>query len=359
MKKKIKTLLILFLPIQLIGLSVLSLYPEAVEKHYSQTLFPIIAQIEHFLFGWIPFSVGDLLYIFFGIALIHWVYRRIRSKFRQPEKWLTQMLITTSILLFSFQILWGLNYYRMPLQQTLGLKTAYSQEELIRFTEDLITLSNRTHEELSPDSSKAITYNFTSKELNLLSLQSYDYLTNTSLYVNYKFKNIKPSVFSIPLSYMGFSGYLNPLTNEAHINTKVPLFKMPTLITHEMAHQIGFAKENEANFIAALVTIEHKNPYFRYSGLTFALQYCLSDLAKKDPEKAQNLVRKIQPGIRKNYEEVRQFWSSYQNAFEPVFETFYDGYLKLNQQPDGMQTYHFFVGLLVNYYQGEQALKMD
>jgi len=163
-------------------------------------------------------------------------------------------------------------------------------------------------------------------------------------------KSIKTSLLSLPLTYMGFSGYLNPITNESQVNGRILDFKTPTTSCHEEAHQLGFAKENEANFIAALTTINYDDIYFRYSGVTFALRFCLNDLYYRDEQKAICLMEKLRPGIRKNYKAVQDFWESYENPLEPIFKSTYDRYLKANNQPDGLDTYSYVVALLVNYY---------
>lgn len=356
MKKKIQLILAAFLPLQIIGIQVLTNYPEWVEKHYSQSLFQNIAEVERFLFGSIPFSIGDLFYILIGIAIIHWLYRRIKTKFKHPKQWGLKLTATLSIVYFCFHFLWGINYYRVPLHQSLNLQQEYEYEELLSLTETLIHKSNELQEQITEDQTKPVNFDFSFHEMKELSTQGYDLLHNKHPYLKYNFNSVKRSILSYPLTYMGFSGYLNPLTNEAQINYKLPQFKFPTLVTHEMAHQIGYAKENEANFMAALATINHPNPYFSYAGYTFALQYCLSDVARSNPKEAKRLVEKLHPGVRKNYQESYDFWEKYENPLEPFFKLFYGNYLKVNQQPEGMRSYHYVVGLLVNYYQGEQAL---
>ena len=38
-------------------------------------------------------------------------------------------------------------------------------------------------------------------------------------------------------------------SGEAQVNDRIPKTGYPTTTCHEMAHQIGFAAENEANFV--------------------------------------------------------------------------------------------------------------
>ncbi len=354
MKKN--TYLAIALPIQYIIIRIFKNYPEKIEQLYSLHFYKFIAGIEQTLWGWIPFSFGDFLYIFLGIALIRWLIKVIRSKFRPLKARLLQVLATISIFYFLFHFLWGLNYYRLPLDQSLQIKTQYTTSALLNLSQRLVERTNALQLQLTQNPDQAVIFDFTSTEINDLAIQGYDKAMVANPKLNFKFKHIKPSIFSLPLSFMGFSGYLNPLTNEAQYNRKIPKFSQPTTMTHEMGHQLGYAKENEANFMATLATIHHPNPYFDYAGHAFALRYCLADLQKRAPEKAKTLLAEIHPGVLKNYREINDFWEQYENPLEPGFKLFYGNYLKANNQPDGMKSYSYVVALLVNYYQGANAL---
>ena len=152
---------------------------------------------------------------------------------------------------------------------------------------------------------------------------------------------------------MGFAGYLNPFTGEAQVNAMLPMYNFPTTTAHEMAHQIGYASESEANFIGFLASIKNKDPYIQYSGYSFALKYCLRNWSIIDKEQLEKLKREIHPGILKNYEEAEQFWDQYESFVETGFKIFYDHFLKWNDQKDGLESYSRFVDLMVNYYKQE------
>ena len=154
---------------------------------------------------------------------------------------------------------------------------------------------------------------------------------------------------------MGFSGYLNPFTNEAHVDGLIPTYNFPTTACHEVAHQLGYAAENEANFIGSLAAIHNEDIYFQYSGYTFALRYCLAELFRRDQELYNTILPSINKGILRNYEEARIFWMAYENPLEPVFKKTFDSFLKANNQSAGMKSYNYAVALLVNYY-GDREL---
>ncbi|MBT8295331.1 MAG: DUF3810 domain-containing protein, partial [Gramella sp.] len=236
------------------------------------------------------------------------------------------------------------------LHKSLEIEKDYTTEKLISLTEKLIRKSNQLHLELAPNDSVKVEYDFTKKELFKITLEGYDNIKDDYPELAYNGSALKRSIYSLPLTYMGFNGYLNPLTNEAQVNTIILPYKIPTTASHEVGHQLGFAKENEANFIACLVTMNHPNKHFRYSGYTFALSYCLSELYRRDRSKAEELIETINPGIIANYREVDEFWLEHQNPFEPIFKATYNRYLIANNQTDGMKSYSYVVALLVNYF---------
>ena len=97
---------------------------------------------------------------------------------------------------------------------------------------------------------------------------------------NYKNISVKKSLFSLPLTYMGFSGYINPFTNEANINRKIPSTSLTFVINHEIAHQLGIASEKDANFISYVMLINSDNHYHKFCGYSYALRLCLNELSK-------------------------------------------------------------------------------
>jgi hypothetical protein len=351
LKKITLKVLALFFPIQLILIYVLKQHPHWVETYYSEGLFLFLSQLQHYLTSWIPFSLGDVFYALLVLVILYWILNLIRSKLRKIWTRLLEALAFVSLIYFLFHLFWGFNYYRLPLHQSLGISTAYTKEELHEFTCDLIQKTNALHSDLVSNDSLKVTYEFKQTDLQNLVFEAYKNSTNEDLEIPYRVENIKKSLFSLPLSYAGFSGYVNPFTNEGQYNYKIPKYKLPTTMAHEIGHQLGYSKENEANFIAALVTMQDENAFLRYSGLTFSLKYSLNDMYKKDPLLSEALIAELNPGVLENYKEVQKFWEAYTGPVELIMETVYGNYLKVNNQPQGIESYNYVVALLVNYYQ--------
>ena len=331
-------------------ISILKNYPQFVEQFYSNGLYVWISKLMRYIFGWVPFSIGDIFYTLAGIYIIRWLIINRKRIIKDTKNWLLDIGATLSLAYFAFHVLWAFNYYRQPLYKSLNIEAEYSTEQLISFTERLIEKSNNIHNQLEKNDSLKIEMPFTKSEAFHMVKNGYESLSKAYPHLDYQPKSIKKSLYSTALTYMGFSGYLNPFTNEAQVNGLVPTYKFPTTSCHEAAHQLGYAAENEANFIGSLAAIHNDDIYFQYSGYTFALRYCLVEIFRRDKDKYYEILATVNKGILKNYQEVEAFWKSYENPIEPVFEKTFDSFLKANNQAAGMKSYSYVVALLVNYY---------
>ena len=94
-------------------------------------------------------------------------------------------------------------------------------------------------------------------------------------YPRFKFQNysLKKAIFPNLGDYIGFLAYYQPITGEAIVRSDLPMFTQPYTIAHEMAHQLGYASETEANFIAFVVATKSKDPYLKYSMLLQMFTY--------------------------------------------------------------------------------------
>ncbi|MFC5195527.1 DUF3810 domain-containing protein [Bizionia hallyeonensis] len=350
MQKNPKLLIALALIPQIILINILAQFPEFVETYYSHGIYQWVSAISRYVFGWMPFSFGDIFYAAAIIFIIRWLLITRKRIFKDFKNWIIDIFATISLIYFAFHVFWAFNYYRLPLHKNLNLKADYSTEELIMVTEKLIEKSNALHVKVAINGTVKVNLPYTKKDILNMAPLGYIQLQKQYPHLEYHPKSIKMSLFSVPLTYMGFSGYLNPLTNEAQVDALIPVYKFPTTVSHEIAHQLGYAAENEANFIGSLAAMSHTDPYFKYSGTTFALRHCLMEVFRRNPEKYQELLLTINIGILKNYQEVQDFWRRYQNITEPVFKETYNSFLKANNQQGGMKSYSYVVALYVNYF---------
>ena len=304
--------------------------------------------------GKIPFSVGDILY---GIVIIY----VLNSIFKIRKTWRTQWknailktLSFLSVVYFLFHFLWAMNYYRQPLFEKMKIERDYSDADLLIFTKKLIAKTNYIQTQITKNDSLKVIFPYSQEQVFVMNLNGYKTLSKQYSFLEYTNPSIKKSLFSLPLTYMGFGGYLNPFTNEAQINYLMPIYNSPTTSCHEMAHQMGFASESECNFIGFLASVKNDDLYFKYSGYSTALRYCLGNWQIRDEKVLDELLKTVHPGILKNYKESEDFWKQYDTFIDKGFHIFYDNFLKSNNQKDGMESYSKFVNLMVNYYKIEK-----
>lgn len=347
-----KYILPVLLIVQFVGLKLLTYFPEFVETYYSNGLYLYISHFSRSVFGWIPFSFGDILYGILILWIIFWLKKHWKTT-SGKEKTLAALSLL-SVVYFLFHFLWAFNYYRLPLFEKMQLKTEYSDEQLLLFTKQLIAKTNETQFKITGDTSQKVSISFTHDEIFEKSLNGYNKLAQTQPHFAYETPSQKESLMSLILTYMGFGGYLNPFTNEAQVNNKIPNYNFPATACHEMAHQIGYGSESECNFISFLSTTQNPDLHFKYSGYTHALRYCLRNIGMKDEKQLEELLKTLNSGVLKNFQESEDFWKSHKTFIHDGFEIFYDNFLKMNQQEDGMESYSKFVDLLINYYQKKE-----
>lgn len=346
---KSKYILPLFLLIQILILKVIAFFPAFIENCYSNGLYLFISKTLRITFGVFPFSVGDLLYGILILWIIKWFWNQRKSwKTEWKDNTLTILSFLSGIY-FLFHLLWGFNYYRVPLFEKMNIQRDYSDAELLAFTQKLILKTNTIHKQITKNDSLKVILPYTHYNIFKMNIIGYRDLAKKHPFFAFNHLSSKPSIISLPLTYMGFGGYLNPFTNESQVNYLIPMVHFPMVSAHEMAHQLGYGSESECNFIGFLATVKNENPYFKYSGYSFALRYCLGNWQMRDGKTFKALLKTINPGIIKDYQESDTFWKSYQTPIETAFHVFYDRFLKINQQEDGLKSYSKFLNLLINY----------
>ncbi len=344
----------LFLVFQILIINWLSTCPEFIERYYSNGIYPLISSFFRILLGWIPFSMGDLLIFFFIFYALRFIYKLFKTKFKRFGHKILAVIAFCSVIYFCFYFFWGLNYFRQPLSDNLGYKTTkYSTEELFQLSDYLIKKLNESHVQITGSDSLKVENPYSQREMYKMARKGYDSLSIKLPQFTYKFGTAKSSLMSLIQSYNGTSGYLNPLTGEAQVNSRIPKTSFPTTTCHEMAHQIGFAAENEANFVGFLAALHNDDIYFQYAAYRMAVRYSIFELYKRDPEQFKSLYSRLNKGILKDFKASSDFWDEYENPFEPLIKRGYNAYLKSNNQSNGIDSYNYVVDLFIQYYKNE------
>lgn len=341
---------ILFIVAVLIKL--LSLNSSFVEDYYSNGFYVFISRTLRILFGWLPFSIGDILYFLTALWLLIKLIRFIKLLFKKQltrQKWgaaFRKLLSIALVVYILFNVLWGLNYNRRGIAYQLGLQkqNVISKELLFSLTQELLNHVNSSRRVLPDRLLTATDKNFSDN-----AILAYQNLHKQFPFISYQNKSVKSSFYNTVGNYLGFSGYYNPFSGEAQVNTSLPKFLLPYVTCHEMAHQLGYATEDEANFVGYLAAVSAPDPRFQYSVYFDLFSYANGELFLMDSIAARNNYKQLDTLVKTDLKTYRQFINNYKNPLEPMVTDLYGNYLKANNQPEGMETYNEVILWLILY----------
>jgi hypothetical protein len=350
----------LILLIILIKLS--SFYPAFIEQYYSNGVYPVISKVQRFLLGWLPFSAGDLVYGFFILVILikAWQLLKVLFKRKFSRQYLIegikQIIFFFLLVYVFFYLLWGLNYSRKGIAKQLDLKmSSYTLTELDTLANVLEQRLNYYASLVEPAQRDSF---YKKRNLFRESYEAYKLGGRQYPFLNYRPRSIKASLYSYAGNVFGFEGYYNPFSGEGQVNTTIPVFVQPFVACHEIGHQVGYGKENEANFAGFLACRLHPSPVFRYSVYFDMYNYTINELYRYDSTRAKKYLDILHPQVKKDYEELRRFFKKYKNPIEPVITWVYGKYLQANNQPAGKRTYSEVIAFLIAYQRkfGKESL---
>ena len=332
-----------------------SLNPHRVETGYSSQFFPFFASLLRATLGKLPVSVGDLLYAILVFLLVLGCVRLTR-KAATGVKLLSGAIIKNkilSLLIFFgsiyivFNLFWGINYNRKGIAWQLGLPTLeYTQTELVEMNCMLLAKVNQSKFSLQ---SRDLNYPTTSQLFNGIH-DAYKILGEKYPFLKYENASLKKSMWGWLGNYAGFTGYYNPFTGEAQVNTSVPRFLQPFTSCHEVAHQLGYAKEMEANFVGYLAASTSKDPLFNYSVYLDLFTYANRNLFATDSIAAKSIRNDLSTAVKDDLKEWMLFNKKHRSFLEPLVRWGYGIFLRNNEQPQGILSYDEVTGFIIAYY---------
>jgi hypothetical protein len=337
-----KKALLVFLPVQWLIYSWLLTKPILIEKYYIPFIFKPLSRSLSFIFSIFPFSVGLAFSYFVLPILLIYFWGRFWSKKKVLKNIVINILAWFSALYFVFMMTWGLAYAKIPLADLQGLNTQNIQKkEVEALCNELITKANNSRQKLRSDQ--------TLSENNNAILIKADQVFNQKFGLSKSYKyNLKPVLGSGLMSYMHTSGMYFFLTGEANVNTNLLAFEVPSVACHELAHQQGFASENEASYLGFLACESTNDELFKYSAYEEAMWRSLRVLWRLDSISAKAIHKHISPSVLTDSEVSRKRWLKYQNPIDKyIIKPFYDFFLKSNGVEAGSGSYDMVVDLLV------------
>ena len=324
-----------------------------VETGYATKFYPFFSRILRIIFGWIPFSIGDILYLIAAAWLFWKVVENVRMLFKREltgRLALKKMLHFALVFIFTyiiFNIFWGINYNRKGIAYQLQLTELKYDTSDLKMLQDLLLQKLNASKIAVINSHESYSYK---NNLFKKAKSSYDDAAKKYPFLTYKNLSVKSSFYGWLGDYLGFTGYYDPFTGEAQVNTTVPNFLQPYITTHEIAHQLGYAKENEANFVGYLAAVNSRDSLFHYSAYFDLFLYANREVYYFDSISSKNAREKLNPFVKKDIDELWRFNLAHRSFIEPAITWLYGKFLRMNQQPQGMHSYDAVVGMLIAYY---------
>lgn len=354
-----KKLVVIFLvPIGMLLSFIASQYPSTIETIYSTGIYRPIGQILSNITSIVPTSTAELILASIVIFIIWRIILLIIHLYKQSKErkylfinFIINIIVTISITYFSFILLWGFNYYRLPFSTISKLEVKPSTtKELEELCLNLVERANTLRDLVKEDSNGVMQFSSSYRDVFAKAYKGFENASKLYPELGGKYGPPKGVQLSSLMSYTGITGVYFPFTGEANVNISIPDFDIPATASHEMAHQRGFAREDEANYIAYLTCIMHPDIDFQYSGTLLALISSTNALYGQDQAAFKELRTKYNEGLNRDLHALNEYWKQYEGLVNEVSNKINDSYLKANNQSDGVKSYGRMVDLLLAEY---------
>lgn len=305
----------------------------------------------------LPISFAELLIICSPVILffiIKFAVKKYSRSWRDVGVFCLVLLSVISLLFSTFVFTFGTGYHTYGIEEKLSLnKKEVSAQELSLTAEWLIEEVNALIEEVSFEDKSSSVSPYTIRETNKILLDSYNSLSNEYKFLPKLTSFVKPIILSKPMTYTHISGVYTYFTGEANVNTNAPDYSIPYTMAHELAHQRGIAREDEANFIAFLVCANTDDPYIKYCGFMNLCEYVLNALYSADSKLWEETYKKLDKCAIYEMIAYNKFYEKYQdNVVGEISGAINDAYLQANGT-EGTKSYGLVVDLAVAYFHKE------
>ncbi len=311
--------------------------------------------------GILPFSLAELLLILLipaAIALIVFSFLLCKKEDPKPSRYLLSYLVGILLTLyFGYVFTLGTSYFTTTLDKELALdKQGVSAAELYDATEEIVKEMNSLIDEIAFDENGLSIMPYSYDELNDKLNAAYKTLTKDYPFIASMSSNVKGILLSEPLTYTHLSGIYTFFTGEANVNTNFPSATLAYTMAHEMAHQRGIGREDEANFVAFLVTMSSEDPFIRYSGYYEMFKYLINALYAADQKLFKEAYAIADKRLVKEIVAFNDFYDKYQDSVaSEIVGSWNDAYQQMNGVEAGIKSYGLCVDLAVAYYQKYQT----
>ncbi len=324
---------------------------DLVNDNISQTFRRLMAAVGELF----PFSLFELLIACLPLILGFVIYKAVKA-FSDPDKRLRFVinLVSVILLIYSGHLLaLGVGHNTTPISEKMELsEVEVTRENLIETLTSLRDEINSLADSVPRDEDGVFTHGCSFEELSREFSESYMELAEVyDLPAGY-YSTAKGIVVSEVMSYLGIGGIYTYVTGEANINTNYPDYVTTFTTAHEMSHQRGFMRENEANFMAYILTSMSDDIGIRYSGALNMYSYFASALYSTDKEAYREIVSGLSELAKTDIRAANAVSEKYGDTiFEEISDFINDFYLT-SSGSGGIVSYSRVVHLVLAYRYG-------
>ena len=306
----------------------------------------------------LPFSLGEMAVIMSPVILVFllmYAFRHFADSWHDTLIFCGAIVSVLALFFCSFTLTFAAAYRGARLDRKLGIeRREVSAEELYATAELLAERVNEASEQVSFELGgfSVMPYGYGEMNDELIAAyakaaEKYDFLQSFD-------SNLKPVMLSELMSYTHITGVYSFFTGEANINVAFPDYTIPYTAAHELAHQRGIAREDEANFMAFLVCMESDDAYIRYCAYLNLYEYVSNALYSASPELWSNSYSALSSKVKAEMRAYSEFYEKYRDSVaSEVSEAVNNTYLTI-QGTEGTRSYGMVVDLAVAYYAPEK-----
>lgn len=339
---------------------ILCIFNVAFADFFNLHISPVFRAALGYLTSPLPFSLAESIIITLPVTAVAAMIVCTRRALQSRRQFWSCVSCLTGVLclIFSlFVLTLGCGYHGNTVDYHLGLKrTDVTSEELAQTARYLQSKAEAELEEISFLYGSSSVMPFSLDELNDKLISAYDKVACEYDFIPHLYTGVKGIMLSRPMAYTHISGVYTFFTGEANVNLYFPDYTIPYTAAHEMSHQRGVAKEDEANFMAFLVCTQSDDPYVRYSGYMNLYEYVLNALHSADQKAYAAVYYEADPLIRQEMRAYSVFYNTIRDSVaSEISGAVNNTYLIMQGQTAGSRSYGMVVDLAVAYFRDRPA----
>ena len=323
-------------------------FADLVNGSVSQTFRRFMASIGEIF----PFSLFELLMYCLPLIIAAVVCCAVKAfSDKQRRSRFIINFAAVILLIFSGHLLaLGIAHNTTPILDKMELSEVdVTEENLTETLTALVEEINTLAHDVNRDQNGVFTCGYSYSEFSKKISESYnDFATTYDLPKGYN-STAKGVKSGWAMCYLGIGGIYTYVTGEANVNTAYPDYDILFTAAHEMSHQRGILRENEANFVAYILLATSDDEGFRYSAALNMYSYFASALYKTDKDAYYEIAATLSPLAKIDIKTSSAVTEKYSDTiFEDISEWINDLYLQ-SSGSGGIVSYSRVVELVLAY----------